>query len=232
MLQVIAQTVGMARGVFQAKDNSLSLMGQALHFIQSDLIPLPSSSLSEDLKLTTQALLNTLPSSTYYLLLPVDIKTYRPFVDLTSPSLTISEQTLSQKLADWFKEATLRWEESVGKCFGTLEKSKEVWEVRIAVRQWLSTTMELTEEEKHRINTVLDVLCRIRVEKIWKSSLDDLYTTFKKNLLSMVTESKDRHDNSKFGLFLCKISRTIVDLLILKTFPPSLFFSWPRSRLQ
>ncbi len=72
--------------------------------LQSDsALPPTQNALPAELQLTTQALLMTLPSSTHFMLLPQNLKSYKPYVDLDSSSSRVPPSHLIQKVDDWFK---------------------------------------------------------------------------------------------------------------------------------
>lgn len=200
LLDAITNTVSTARNIFgKGADETPSMMGQALIFIHSDSPSIPSSSLLPDLQLTTPILLTTLPSSTHFLLLPPNIKSYKPFIDLSSPSSSITQVSLTQKLQDWFNQATVHLKEAVGNGLDSLETIKDVWEVRSLVHQWVSCTEGLEIDEKGSLANLVDELCHTRVEKIWKSVLNDVETTFKKHLALLASEIRLGRPGSEAG---------------------------------
>ncbi|KAG6897112.1 hypothetical protein C0992_003966 [Termitomyces sp. T32_za158] len=158
-LDAISRTVKTARDIFRQDDeHQPSLIRRVLEHIQSDS-PDVAQAHSTDLYLTTQSLLTTLPSSTHFLLLPPDLRSYKPYVDLTSSSSSIQPLQFTQKLDEWFQASISSFQNAVSRWVADLQNVKELWSVRAATLRWLSTS-GLEESESVEVGRILDDVCR------------------------------------------------------------------------
>ncbi|TDL28012.1 hypothetical protein BD410DRAFT_781955 [Rickenella mellea] len=202
VLETIVLTVGTARDVFQQHDSHppRSMMDQVLLFIQTDS-PIPSDlPLPQELQLTTQGLLNTLPSSTHFLLLPPSIKAYKPFIDLESPSCTLPRKTLDQKLRDWFEAATQHLTVSASKWVGELVTIRDVWEVRRSFSQWLVATSKLVDGERKHLALLISDVCHAHIERVWKSALSKIEASFQQDLSKSIAAVRKNDAESGFDI--------------------------------
>ncbi|KAF9454107.1 hypothetical protein P691DRAFT_656905 [Macrolepiota fuliginosa MF-IS2] len=171
---IISQTMHVARGVFDGK-SGLSLVERVLEFIQSDVeknIDVPT-----ELHLTTQALLTNVTSTAHFQLLPQNLQSYKPYVDLTSPSASLRQDQFLKQLNEWFNQSTQLLQGAVERWFRELETVREVWSVRVAWKKWVGVST-LAEGERARILSTIDQICRVRIVEIWKSMLKAASGTF------------------------------------------------------
>jgi hypothetical protein len=191
VLEAIFSTVTVSRDVFQLPDNSQrSMIGRALERIQLDSPEPPTSAPAQasELCLTTQTLLTTLPSSAHFVLLPPNIKSYKPYVDLTSSSAIVAPEELIQRLNDWFQTSSSGLKTAVERWFSELHSVREVWSVRASIRKWMHVTPDLTEEERKHIRAIFDDVCQDRIPAIWKLSLSRTEAFFKERLEASTRE--------------------------------------------
>ncbi|KAG5647782.1 hypothetical protein DXG03_008505 [Asterophora parasitica] len=192
-LNAIAWTVNTSRSVFQEEDESQpSLIRRVLESIQTDSPNPPETThtLPAELYLTTQTLLNTLPSSTHFLLLPLNLRSYKPYVDLNSSSSTLQHSHFTQKMNEWFQKSSSSLQKAVTKWFADLQNVKEVWSIRSSTKRWLSAS-KLDEVEVVQLAGVLDELCRHRVIEIWKLKLSRSLESFGERLDSAFSSLND-----------------------------------------
>lgn len=177
-LTIISQTVHVARAIFD-KNSGPSLIERVLGFIQSDGdknkdVPL-------ELHLTTQALLTNVTSTAHFQLLPQNLQSYKPYVDLTSSSASLRQGHFLNQLNEYFDESTRLLQGAVEGWFGELETVKEVWNVRTASWKWIYTSM-LEKGEKARIMEIVDRICRQRIVEIWELASKAAAGTFETTL--------------------------------------------------
>jgi hypothetical protein len=184
-LDVIFRTVETSRDIFQV-DNS-SMVNKALEYIQSDTLdPTTTETLHAELQLTTQKLLSTLPSSTHFLLLPPNLKFYKPYVDLSSPSSRVPQAHLTQNLAKWFSVSTENLHATARRWISNLQSVAEVWNVRSSILKWIMAASSFEELESLRVKSLFDNLCRDRLLSIWKSAFASAESTFRAKLDSTI----------------------------------------------
>ena len=105
VLEVVSRTLGTSRAIFVGSPGEpISLMQGVLEFIHSDTLQ-SSSHLPADLRLTSQSLLSTLPSSNHFLLLPSNVRLYKPYVDEGSLAAPDTAEQFVRKLEEWFQKA-------------------------------------------------------------------------------------------------------------------------------
>jgi hypothetical protein len=186
-LDVIARTVKTARNIFQEDtSNRHSLIGRVLEYIQSDshTSAATANDLPAELRLTTPTLLTTLPSSTHFLLLPPNLKSYKPYVDLNSTSSFVSQDFLVQKLDEWFRKSTDNLQNAIERWIADLQSVKEVWSVRSSVRKWIASASGLGDHETFYAKTFFDKACCQQVLAIWKLALARAEKAFREQLES------------------------------------------------
>ncbi|KAF8167632.1 hypothetical protein B0H34DRAFT_24536 [Crassisporium funariophilum] len=187
-LNTLSQTVCAARGIFQSDNSEPSLIGRVLESIQAD----PSEPngylkrLPDELYLSTQSLLFSLTSSANFQLLPSDLRSYKPYVDLNSASTALPQKNFTHKLQEWFKQSSKLWHDAAGVWFSKLQNVKEVWTLRTSIRRWLVPS-GLNENEKAHLSSIIDSLCHERIIGIWKLILSDAETRFKSRLQASVS---------------------------------------------
>ncbi|KAL1683766.1 Vps51/Vps67 domain-containing protein [Schizophyllum commune] len=187
-LQLIAHTVISARRIYRGDAISPGLAVRVLQFIQSDSHE--TSDLPADLSLTTQSLLATLPSSTHFQLLPPTLRAYKPYVDLSSSSSTVSQDDFTQRLDVWFRTSCKNLKTAIERWFADLETVKEVWGVRKAILKWIAGESGVEGGEATYIESVFDDLCRQRLVGIWKAAFLDAERTFERQLTAAVSTLK------------------------------------------
>ena len=169
-LETIARTLYTARELFGTSASARSLADSVLESIQSQPSLTLSSTLPPELLLNTEAVLNSLPSSTYVSLLPADIRSYRPFVDLTSASSSLPQAVLHDKLGSWFDQSIANLRDAFNKWLALLDLASAVWEIRSSLRKWVIHSGLLTPE-KNMLTELLDELFHTRITDIWKAAL-------------------------------------------------------------
>lgn len=192
-------TVGSAREVFRENaDGSPSLIMQVLMFTQTELNE--NTSLPPELCLSSQFLLSSLPNSNHFLALPTDIRSYRPFIDLDSPSSSVKPEILAMKLRTWFTKATTHLHDSASSWLSRLDNIKQVWDVRTSALEWISTSSSLLETENIDVLCfMVDEVCRNRVQDIWKTALAKIAISFEETLRSLVLAVSEANEESQSG---------------------------------
>ncbi|KAF9245785.1 hypothetical protein BU15DRAFT_40830 [Melanogaster broomeanus] len=169
-LEAISRTLGTARGVFTSSSSAPSLARRVLESMQVDVQSGSIFALPTELLLNTPAVLATLPSSTYFSLLPANIRSYKPFVDLSSASSSLSQEILRDKLDSWFDDSIASLRGALGKWFASLDVVDGVWKVRSSLRKWLSHS-GLQAPELSNLSDILDEVASKRIMDIWKAAL-------------------------------------------------------------
>ncbi|KAJ3560271.1 hypothetical protein NP233_g10949 [Leucocoprinus birnbaumii] len=196
-LTILSQTVHVARGVFGGTSGH-ALIENVLEFIQSDANRNPS--IPTELHLTTQALLTNVTSAAHFQLLPQSLQSYKPYVDLTSSSISLRQDQFLAQLNEWFIQSNKSLEGAAVRWFKELETVKEVWSVRLASRKWISATT-LAEQEKARLSAMFDEICRARIVEIWTSMLKGASAAFETTLdvsLRTIASDEEDYNNSSF----------------------------------
>lgn len=190
-LDTISRTLKTARDIFQATPPSRHSMAiGVLEYIQSDS---PSKStaahtLPPELMLTTQTLLTTLPSSAHFLLLPANLRSYKPYVDLNSPSSSMPHELFIKTLDEWFKRTSEKLQDSLETWFSGLESAKEVWRLRSWIRKWVTSASRLDSHEQQHFKKLFDESSRRRMIVIWKSALAEAEKNFRNKLDSSLSD--------------------------------------------
>jgi hypothetical protein len=170
--------MNVARGIFDGSSGR-ALIERVLEFIQSDADK--NANIPTELQLTTQTLLLNVTSTAHFQLLPQNLQSYKPYVDLTSSSTSLRREQFLTQLNDWFLQSTKLLQNAIHDWFKELETVKEVWSVRVASRKWTNATT-LTEREKMRVSDMVDQICRERIVEIWMSMLKATSATFETTL--------------------------------------------------
>jgi hypothetical protein len=196
----IAGTVGTARDILHVGPNgSPSLLVKVLAYLHVDT-PLGISTLiPEELQLTTQSLLNSLPSSSHFSSLPEDITSYKPFIDLESPSSRVQQDTLETKLRAWMDGTMKQLESSMRVWLSRLETVRGVWDVRNSIKVWLDDNQGFDDGERALVRALLDAVCQKRVEEIWNVTLNAMESTLNANLTSLLSNVRDGHVDTEQG---------------------------------
>lgn len=202
LLEVIWGTTRIVRDLFCANEEEglqLSLVERSLENLQSDSPP--------DSTLTTSILLSTLPSSTHLLTLPPPILSYKPYIDLASPSAHVDPSALDAKLLTWFSKATEGFEGRLQVWFTGLRSIREVWGLRRKVLEKLKGVQGLNETEKERVQIVLDSGVRKRVGEVVNAALGDLESNLDSTLRSVVQDIREGVDDTQSGGSACLTSQ-------------------------
>ncbi|CAA7265909.1 unnamed protein product [Cyclocybe aegerita] len=176
----IARTTCTAKAIFQQEGTSPPLIVRVLDSIQADSSQLgfDPKDLPDELRLSTQSLLTQLTSSANFQLLPSHLRSYRPYVDLTSSSTSLIETHFAQRLQEWFRKSTDGWQTAARKWFSGLLVVKDVWSLRTSVRKRIMTS-GLDSKEKDYVLASIDDVCHERINGIWKKALSDAENEFK-----------------------------------------------------
>ncbi|KAK0456031.1 hypothetical protein EV421DRAFT_1749997 [Armillaria borealis] len=201
-LDTVALTVKTARDIFEDRDSEKSMVASVMERLQSDsALPPTQNALPAELQLTTQALLMTLPSSTHFMLLPQNLKSYKPYVDLDSSSSRVPPSHLIQKIDDWFKKSAQILQGALDRWFLDVSSVKDVWSIRSTVRKWIYLSSGLKEQEMEDTNLILDGVCRRRIAEIWKTSLISAQASFGASLSEAVLSFSGNADVRIDNLF-------------------------------
>ena len=204
-LDFISNTVKTARDVFQdVSKHKCSMITRVLEYIQSDSTRDSTSAhgLPPELLLNTQTLLTSLPSSTHFLLLPPNLRTYKPYVDLSSSSSHVPQERIVEKLDEWFKQSTRRLHDTHEEWISGLETVKEVWGIRSWMWSWTASAFSLEIDERAHIRSVFDGILRQRIIAIWKSTLSEAGRNFRDNLDVVVSDLREGSDDDTAGTFV------------------------------
>ena len=200
VLEAIASTVGIARDMFHNRSQEdLSLMSRVLSFIQLD-VPAQDTSIPSDLQMSTQHLLSTLPSASHFILLPTSIRSYKPFVDLTSATSSVSSVQLAPRLSEWFSKAVAELRSVAKGWFTELRTLKEVR----AVHSWFSNWLEakdVEDEEKLVLAEVIDDIAHGQAVKILRTALGALQDGFCDELQDTLSRLRDGTSEALLGMF-------------------------------
>ncbi|PPQ67134.1 hypothetical protein CVT25_005735 [Psilocybe cyanescens] len=179
----ISQTVYTVRTIFEDEPSRPSLIYRVLESIQGESSETDDNRqpLPEELRLSTQSLLTHLTSSANFQLLPANLRTYAPYVDLNSSSISLSQSEFLQKLKEWFTNASAQWHQAAEKWFSGLQSVKDVWTLRNSIKRCIIGS-GLNEAEKQSVVSNLDSLCRQRITEIWQRTLSETEVICKKRL--------------------------------------------------
>jgi hypothetical protein len=193
-LNTIVQTVCTSRAIFHAQPDIPSLLLRVLESIQTES---DENNLPVNLRVSTPTILALLTSSASIQLLPQDVKSYRPYVDLDTCLASLTQQVFFQKLHEWFRSSCERWETSSSKWLSGLNGIKEVWILRTSIKR-LITTSYLSEEEKEYLSSNMDTLCHDQIVDIWKKRLSHAKDEFKLWLRSQILEDAGTNQSRLF----------------------------------
>ncbi|KAI6153907.1 hypothetical protein BKA82DRAFT_4095243 [Pisolithus tinctorius] len=169
LLAVISDTLNISRKIFAAP-SAKPLATQVLEYIQEDSPSTPTQTLPVGFLVNTQTIIAMLPSSTYLSLLPPNIKSYKPFVDLSSSSSNLCIETLEEKLGDWFTYSTANLRDAIQRALSSLQSVVGAWRVRLALKKWISRC-GLNDDEQLVLSRLVDEAAGERIMSIWKSAL-------------------------------------------------------------
>ncbi|KAF9225452.1 hypothetical protein BS17DRAFT_778617 [Gyrodon lividus] len=189
-LEAISQTLGTARKVFASSPSTPSLATRVLENMRLDVQPASIYALPTELLLNTPAVLASLPSSTYLSLLPANIRSYKPFVDLSSVSSSLSQELLRDRLGGWFNQSIANLRGALHKWFASLEVVSGVWKVRSPLRKWLLHS-GLHAPELSNVSGLLDEVVGKRIMDIWKAALARAEKEFVQELASLGSDDAE-----------------------------------------
>ncbi|KAH9937287.1 uncharacterized protein B0H18DRAFT_969951 [Fomitopsis serialis] len=193
-LDSISHTLRAAREIFaDGTSGESGMMQLALQYIQEEKT---SPSLPTDLQLTTQTLLNSLPSSAHFSLLPSAIRSYKPYIGAAAASPSVAHGLLQQKLGDWFSRSVEAVQVAASKWLSGLESVREVWDLRMSSFTIASKLDGVEPHEKSRIREMLDTLCQQQTVFVWRSALSLAESTFHERLTSALQALKSHSDDS------------------------------------
>jgi hypothetical protein len=144
--------------------------------------------LPPELALSTQTILSGLPSSSYFTLLPAGIRSYKPYVELSSASSSVPGHFLEDKLRNWFDQSCSILQDSLDRWLLELNNVKSVWNVRSSLRKWLLTS-GLVKTEQTALDTLFEEAARKRVTAIWTDTIHETKELFLKALASLTSSS-------------------------------------------
>jgi hypothetical protein len=200
VLEAIASTVRVSRDVFRNRGHEdPSLMSRVLSFIQLE-IPPQDTSLPSDLQMSTQHLLSSLPSASHFVLLPTDIRSYKPFVDSSSAMSSVSSAQLAERLSEWFSKAVTELRSVARGWLSELRTLKEVWAVRSWFGDWLGAK-ELEDGERRGLAEVIDDLVHDQAVRILRTALGDLQDSFQNELQNALSQLRDGTSEALLGAF-------------------------------
>ncbi|KAJ7281088.1 hypothetical protein C8J57DRAFT_1057375 [Mycena rebaudengoi] len=191
-LDALVQTLISARRIYEESKSHQSMIGAVLEYIQSDSTT--SASQHPELQLTTQALLATLPSSMHFLLLPPSLRSYKPYVDLSSSSSLIAPAHFVHALDAWFQSANASLQGAAAAWFGELHAVAEVWTLRASIRMWIAAAA-LAHGEADALTAIFDAAAQQRVLGIWKLALADAEETSQKQEEEVVSTHRGPTEN-------------------------------------
>lgn len=147
----------------------------------------PATTTSSELALTTPALLFSLPSSTYLLLLPPSLQSYKPHIAASSLA-SGSDASVSEKLGNWFQSAIHSLGHTLEQWFADIQDAKEIWKVRSLNRRWLNSVKTLPQPERSNLFSCLDSAVTQRVTDICKASVEEAVSSFRISCTSVVQD--------------------------------------------
>ncbi|KAF8526448.1 hypothetical protein JB92DRAFT_1113946 [Gautieria morchelliformis] len=195
LLDVILGTMRVARDIFRASEEEgrrNSLVEQSLEDIQRDSSP--------ESVLTTSTLLSTLPSSTHLLTLPPAILSYKPYIDLSSPTAHVDPSVFDAQLSTWFHKAMEGFKGRLRVWFAGLESMQEVWGLRRKVLERLQTVHGLDMTEKMKVQSVLDSSVRERMGEVASAALDRLERSLEDTLRKAVQDIREGVENTHLDI--------------------------------
>ncbi|KAF8632950.1 hypothetical protein AX15_001554 [Amanita polypyramis BW_CC] len=196
VLSIMVHTMKLTRDIFDCEGWEGSMMYNVLKSMQPDSVEsTPPGSLSPELHLTTPSVLSTLPSPIQLQLLPPDLKTYKPYVELNSASSAVSQNHISSKLGEWLTSSISIMAKSFQPWLDHLQTVKEVWNVRTSTWKWISSS-QIRTEEKSLISNTLDDIFSQRIVGLWRVVLQNAQDQFSKQLESALVSTRNPKNNS------------------------------------
>lgn len=192
LVEVISRTVNCARNVFQSQrptQPALAIRVLEQMHTESPTVSDSETSLPDELALSTQTILSGLASSSYFTLLPAGIRSYKPYVELSSASSSVPEHFLEDKLRTWFDQSCSILRDSLDRWLLELDSVKSVWNVRSSLRKWLLAS-GLVKAEQTALDTLFEEAVRKRVTAIWTNTIHGAKDLFLKALSSLTPSSE------------------------------------------
>ena len=182
VFNTIAQTLIAAKVVFQDEPSKPSLILRVLRSMQdeSDVHSL-AHRLPDELQVTTRSLLTQLTSSANFQLLPANLRSYKPYIDLNSSSTYLPPVELDRRLQEWFQSSCDQWQNSASQWLQGLQSLKEVWALRNSMRRFMASS-DVKAEQLSFIYSQNDSLYHDRIIEIWQRVLSDAEAKFRKTL--------------------------------------------------
>jgi hypothetical protein len=182
VLEALASTVVTARNVFEEQPTaSGSLIHRSLEFVEQDENITLAASLPDSLQLSTRRFLTKLPSSSHFQHLPPAIRSYKPYIDLSSTSTTVKASDLAKHLDSWFPKAVDQFQGAAESWLADIQSVRHVWMLLLWVRSFVQSSA-LLEPEKDHIISAMDHVSRRRIVTIWKTSLQSMEREFQSAL--------------------------------------------------
>lgn len=203
VLDMTISTVRIGREAFGKIDDSPSTIEKVLSYSHNNDELRINTPVPEELCLTTESLINSLPNSNYFASLSSDIRSFKPFVDSDSSVTVISPSALDQKLRAWFTSSLKHLESSTGPWLSRLLSVKEVWEIRTSIEDWLiGNSVLLDVQEINALSRFIEDLCGQRAEDIWKLALRNLLTRFSDHLHTALSNLNQEVSGNDLGMIL------------------------------
>lgn len=171
-------------------------MQRALQYIQDEKA---QGTLPPELQMTTRTLLNSLPSSAHFSLLPDTIRSYKPYIGATYSSPSVTQTLLQQKLGEWFTRSLETIQAAATKWLASLETVKEVWDIRASSFTIIAKLCGLDPHEQARIRAIVDTLCQQQTVSVWQAALSNAASSFQERLTSAVQALKSISEESRSG---------------------------------
>ncbi|OAX43035.1 hypothetical protein K503DRAFT_789797 [Rhizopogon vinicolor AM-OR11-026] len=189
VVEVISKTVNSARDVFQSQKSAQpALAVRVLEQMHAES-PAVSEPVPPELALNAQTILSGLPSSSYFALLPTSIRSYKPYVELSSASSSVPGNFLEDKLRTWFDQSCSTLRDALDRWLLELDSVKSVWTVRSSLRKWLLDS-GLVKAERITLHNLLEEAVRNRITTIWTNTIYHAKELFLKALTSLTPDSE------------------------------------------
>ncbi|KAH8099342.1 hypothetical protein BXZ70DRAFT_1030293 [Cristinia sonorae] len=189
-LQIVSQTIGIVRIIFLGDESSsTSLVSEVLTFISTETPP--PEWVPQELRLTTQTLLLSLPSSSHYGLLPSNIKGYKPYIDDASITSSTIRSQVEEQMRDWSRDALHDLEKAVDLWLAELKSIRDVWQLRSYLRSWVNSVEGLIPEEKLQLGQTVNNWCLKRTRQIWRTEIDATKSAFRSTLSATLVSGRD-----------------------------------------
>lgn len=201
IVEVISRTVNSARDVFQCRKPTRPALAvrvlEQMH-AESPAASGPETALPSELALDTQTILAGLPSSSYFALLPTSVRSYKPYVELSSASSSVPESFLEDKLRTWFDQSCSTLRDALDRWLLELESVKSIWTIRSSLRKWLLDS-GLVKAEQTTLHNLLEEAVRQRITAIWVNNIYHAKELYLKALSSLTPSSEVVSEGTYLG---------------------------------